>query len=432
MLRRARYHLAPKVARALSSLTGGRSHRPGQPSGPFGPPLESTRKLKELMTAYYLAGRYAEGAVPVAWVTSGFPVELLRPLGFHTVYPENHAAICGVKRLAPVLSAAAEEEGYSRDLCSYARTDLGSAFTGQTPVGRLPRPDLLCCCTNICQTVLYWYRALAERFRVPLVLIDTPYVYDEAPPHRLRYVRDQLEEAVRVAEEVARRRVEPEELREVTRLAREGSLLWGECLAKSQNRPAPWTGIDGFFHMAPIVSLRGTKECNAYYRMLRDELADRVQRGVGGIREERHRLLWDNLPIWFWIRPLATLLAEQGFNFVCTSYTSAWAEAGRRVDPLDPFGSAAVAYTHVILNEDLRHRLATLRRLAKEYRVDGAVLHSDRSCKPYSIGQVDLREILSEELGIRVLLLEADHSDPRSFAAEAGENRLLSFMEGFA
>ena len=291
MLRRARYHLAPKVGRALLSLRGGRSRRPARPSRPFGPPLESTRKLKELMTAHYLAGRYAEGAVPVAWVTSGFPVEFLRPLGFHTVYPENHAAICGVKRLVPTLSAAAEQEGYARDLCSYARTDLGSALTGQTPVGRLPRPDLLCCCTNICQTVLYWYRALAERFRVPLVLIDTPYVYGEAPPHRLRYVRDQLEEAVRVAERIARRRVEPEELREVTRLAREGSRLWGECLSKSQNRPAPWTGIDGFFHMAPIVSLRGTKECNAYYRMLHDELALRVQRGVGGIREERHRLL---------------------------------------------------------------------------------------------------------------------------------------------
>ena len=57
--------------------------------------------------------------------------------------------------------------------------------------------------------------------------------------------------------------------------------------------------------------------------------------------------------------------------------------------------------------------------------------HSDRSCKPYSIGQVDLRERLAGELGIRVLLLEADHNDPRSWAAEPGENRLAAFMEGF-
>ena len=56
--------------------------------------------------------------------------------------------------------------------------------------------------------------------------------------------------------------------------------------------------------------MRGTDECNAYYRMLRDELQDRVRRGIGGLREERHRLLWDNLPIWFAVRELSTTLAR--------------------------------------------------------------------------------------------------------------------------
>ncbi|HET7788940.1 MAG TPA: 2-hydroxyacyl-CoA dehydratase family protein [Myxococcales bacterium] len=405
--------------------------RPATGRGPFGPPLECTAKLKELMKLHYLAGRYADGAVPVAWVTSGFPVEVLRPLGFHCVYPENHAAMCSVTRMVPELSDAVEQQGYSRDLCSYARTDLGSVVLGKTPAGRLPRPDLLACCTNICQTVLYWYRALAAHFQVPLVLIDTPYVYGEAKPHHVTYVREQLEELVRVAEKVSGRRVDPEDLHRVTLLSKEGSRLWGECLAQSRNRPAPWTGFDGFFHMGPIVALRGNEECNAYYRMLLDELKDRVERGIGGIANEKHRLLWDNLPIWFAVRPLSTLLAERGFNFACTSYTNAWAEAGVRVDAEDPYGSAAAAYTHIILNQDLKNRLGILRRLAQEYACDGAVLHSDRSCKPYSIGQVDLGERLARELGIRVLLLEADHGDPRAWAQEPGENRLAAFMESF-
>lgn len=437
MLRRARYELAGRVvAPMLASLEAwqrkvarrGRSPR----ENPFGPPLESVRKLKELMTHHYFQGRYADGAVPVAWVTSGFPVELLRPLGFHTVYPENHAAMCGVQRLVPGLSDAAEAEGWSRDLCSYARTDLGSVITGRTPAGRLPRPDLLACCTNICQTVLYWYRALSERLGVPLVLVDTPYVYGEAKPHHLSYVRAQLEEVLRAAERVTGRRVDPEALAAAARTAKEGTDLWAECLATARNRPAPWTGIDGFFHMAPIVAMRGTEACNAYYRLLRDELHDRVRRGIGGIREERHRLLWDNLPIWFAVRQHATLLASRGFNFVCTSYTNAWAEAGSRIDPADPVGSAAFSYTHIILNQDLPNRLGILRRLSRDYAVDGAVLHSDRSCKPYSIGQVDLRDRLARELGMRVLLLEADHSDPRAFAAEQGEGRLTAFMESFS
>lgn len=410
-----------------------RFRRRGQPprKTPFGPPLESVGLLKDLMTRHYLEGRYADGAVPVAWVTSGFPVEFLRALGFHTVYPENHAALCGVQRLTPELSDVAEREGYSRSLCSYARTDIGSVLAEKTPVGRLPRPDLLACASNICQTVLYWYRCLAQHFGVPLVLIDTPFVYGEAMPHDLTYVQDQLAEAVVVAERVAGRPLDWGRLAQVVRIAQEGSVLWGDCLAENRNRPAPWTGFDGFFHIAPIVALRGEEACNAYYRHLLDELRDRVRRGIGGVLEERHRLLWDNLPIWFNVRELSTMLAENGFNIVVTTYTNAWAEAGRRIDPTDILGSAARAYTYVILNEDLKRRLDLMKRLATEYGVDGALLHSDRSCKPYSIGQVDLKDRLATELGIKALLLEADHNDPRAYSTEQGTTRVQAFMESF-
>jgi len=111
--------------------------------------------------------------------------------------------------------------------------------------------------------------------------------------------------------------------------------------ARRVRPPVPVTGFDSFFHLAPIVAMRGTRECNAYYRMLRDELKDRVARGVGGIADERVRLLWDNLPIWFDLRGLSTVLARNGFNIVCATYTNAWAEAGSMIDPADPEGSSA-------------------------------------------------------------------------------------------
>jgi benzoyl-CoA reductase/2-hydroxyglutaryl-CoA dehydratase subunit BcrC/BadD/HgdB len=435
ILRRAQYEVAARaVGPFLSALDDWRRRRRKRPAreSPFGPPLESLRALKDLMTVHYFKGRYADGAVPVAWVTSGFPVELLRPLGFHTVYPENHAAMCGVQRLVPGLSDAVEATGYSRDLCSYARSDLGSLETGRSPVGRLPRPDLLACCTNICQTVLYWYRDLARRFEVPLVVIDTPFVYGEPSAHQLRYVVDQLEEAIAVAERVSRRRLDRAALSEASRLAREGSALWGECLATARNRPAPWTGVDGFFHLGPIVAMRGTPECNAYYRLLLDELRDRVAKGIGGLAgEERHRLVWDNLPIWYATREITTLLATRGFNFVCTTYTNAWAEASSRIDPADPVGSSARCYSQIMLNRDLPNKLRLVARLAREFAADGAVLHSDRSCKPYSIGQIDLKHRLAQDLGIRTLLLEADHGDPRAWAGEVAVNRLTAFMESF-
>ena len=113
-------------------MAGRGFRKDGKPS-PFGPPLEASRKLKDLMSLHYLQGRYADGAVPVAWVTSGFPVEFLRPFDFHVVYPENHGALCGARRMAPELAAVAEREGYSRDLCAYARADIGSDHRRRRP-----------------------------------------------------------------------------------------------------------------------------------------------------------------------------------------------------------------------------------------------------------------------------------------------------------
>jgi len=64
-----------------------------------------------------------------------------------------------------------------------------------------------------------------------------------------------------------------------------------------------------------------------------------------------------------------------------------------------------------------------------EYHLDGVILHSDRSCKPYSVGQMDQRDQLVNQHDIPALLLEADHSDPRSFSREQAANRLEAFCE---
>ena len=61
-----------------SGLIGiSRTRKRRRPSGRerrSGPPLASTHRLKEIMARHYLLSRYAEGAKPVAWVTSGAPV----------------------------------------------------------------------------------------------------------------------------------------------------------------------------------------------------------------------------------------------------------------------------------------------------------------------------------------------------------------------
>jgi benzoyl-CoA reductase/2-hydroxyglutaryl-CoA dehydratase subunit BcrC/BadD/HgdB len=106
--------------------------------------------------------------------------------------------------------------------------------------------------------------------------------------------------------------------------------------------------------------------------------------------------------------------------------------ASSLIDPADPITSAARPYSLVLLNRDLPNKLALVARMARDFGADGAVLHSDRSCKPYSVGQVDLKDRLARDHGVKALLLEADHNDPRAWASELSQNRLTAFMESFA
>lgn len=393
------------------------------------PPLAVSPWLKELISRHYLKGRYANDRGKVAWVTSGGPVEFLVALGYYVLYPENHGAMCGIRRTSEELCGHAEAEGYSRDICSYARTDIGSVLSGKTPAGRLPKPDLLLCCTNICQTVLYWYQVLAHHFKVPLVVIDTPFIYREAQDHAVDFVKKQLEQGVEVAEKVAGRSLAPRDLEQTTIRSKEAVELWKRIMETGRHRPSPITAFDEFIHMAPVVEMRGEPATVDYYAAMLAELEQRTARGVGAVRNEKKRLLWDNLPVWYRVRQFSEFFARQGVSLVASTYTNAWGELAEFIDPERPIESAARVYMYPILNRGTGDKLGTIGKMIKEYQADGVILHSDRSCKPYSIGQMDQRQRLTEELDVPALLLEADHNDPRCYSEEQAMTRLGAFME---
>jgi len=431
LTQRARYQFMKDLgAPALFALGGALKKKRSRTAAPyFGPPLKSAARLKELMTRHYFLARYAPGAMPVAWVTSGAPVELLRVFGFYTIYPENHGALCGAQKMGPQICQKAEEAGYHRDLCSYARIDLGCALGAPTPAGRLPRPDVMFASTNICQTVLYWYKNLAHHWNVPLVLLDTPFNFRRITEHDVDYMSAQLKEMIPQLEKISRRAFSLERFQRVIALAAETSRMWGEVLATMKARPAPMTIFDAFVHLAPVVSLRGLEAARAYYHELLDELGKRVADGVGAVVPEKKRLMWDNIAVWYKLRDWSHLFASRGLNFVTATYTNAWAETIGHLDPDRPFRSMAKTYSLVILNNNLNHRLKLMERMIKEYQVDGLVVHSARSCKPYSVGQYDLARLLRRRLDVPSVIIEADITDFRVFSEEQANTRLEAFFE---
>ncbi len=392
--------------------------------------IKAVAKMKEIMTAYYIDAKTAEQTgKKVAWITSGGPVEPLIAMDVIPVYPENHGAMVGASKMGVDLCQKAEAMGYSSDLCSYARADIACAPINGGPIGGLPRPDMLICCNNICGTVLKWYEVQARFFKVPLFILDTPFCHTEYTAEARRYVQTQIQEYIGFLESVCQKKFDYDRIKEVGRLSAEAQRLWKAVLDTAMNRPAPLSAFDAFFHLALIVTLRGTQQAVDYYKMLLAEMQERVAQGIGAVPDEKYRLLWDNIPVWYRTKWLSEKFASQGACLVADTYTSAWCAALRYVDVNDFLGTMAECHARIYLNIGVDEMARQVIEMAKKYDVDGIVMHSNRSCKPYSFGQYDIQRIVREKLGIPTLMIEADMVDARSFSESQIETRIDAFIE---
>jgi len=392
--------------------------------------FKKKKRMKDIMTTYYMEAKTTRiTRKKVAWITSGGPVEPLIAMNIIPVYPENHGAMIGASKMGIDLCEKAEAMGYSRDLCSYARSDISCSTVNGGPIGGLPRPDMLVCCNNICGTVMKWYEVQARYYNVPLFILDTPFCHTGYSEEVKRYVRRQLDEYVEFLEKACKKRFDHDRLQEVGRLSLEGQRLWQQVLDTACHSPAPMTAFDAFFHLALIVTLRGTRTAVDYYRSLLARMNDRIEKGIGAIPSERYRLLWDNLPIWYRLRWLSKKFAEHDACLVADTYTTAWCGTMKYIDEDNFFDSMAECYTRIYLNIGVDEMARSVIEMIDKYRVDGFVMHSNRSCKPYSLGQYDIQRIVQKERGIPCLMIEADMVDERSFSESHVATRIDSFME---
>ena len=402
--------------------------------------LESTQSIKNNQALYYLNSKnpylHEEGK-KIAWVTSGGPVELLIAMDIIPLYPEQYGAIAGAAKDSTRLCQIAESHGYSQDLCAYARTSFGSVYSPESPtplseidgVGGLAKPDMLICGNNICGTVLKWYQDLSRIYNIPMFLFDTPPLSDDKTPnYYLDYLSSQIDDFIAFLEQQMDTKMSEDTLNETFQNAQEAITLWNEILELGKSTPAPLNCADRFLLMAPVVSQRGKEETVTLYQEVLEEVQGRVDNNEGAITvEEKYRLLWDNIPIWFNLYFFFNTLAQKGVVFPVDTYTHAWSMEFQVSG--DILKDAAIMYSNIYLNKTLQHKIDLISRLSQEYHCDGILYHSMRSCKRYSLGQPITRAEVTEKTSIPGILIEGDMNDTRAFSEGPVSTRIEALLE---
>ncbi len=401
--------------------------------------LNAQSLASKLMRDHYLELQRASEtrSQKIAWCSSVGPAELLRGMGFLVYFPENHAAMLGAARQSSDLMRYAGAEGYAPEICSYLRSDIGAFRHGTTALSRIdkhiaapPAPDVLVYNTNQCRDIQDWFSWYGRKLGVPCIGIQSARGVDAVTNDYVEAVAKQIERLIPDLEHIRGAKLDMDRLAEVTDLSLQCSVLWRRALEAARRRPSPISFHTALTLMGPVVTGRGTRATVDFLKALNDELDIRIARHIPAVKDERHRIYWEGMPVWGRLSEMNRLFSGLRTVIAASTYCNSWIFDS--LDPTAPLRSMARAYTElfIVRSDEVKERY--IAAMATMYDVDGIVFHEAKTCPNNSNTRYGMPERLRQTLEVPVLILQGDHVDPGLFDTERAALQVEAFVEGLA
>lgn len=402
---------------------------------------------KKIMTDHYQRAIDAQKqGKPVVYVTAMFPVEIVKVFEPHVavVYPENHAVniiVSGaVEKMAEI---AINKMSIDRMGCSYVLANTGYLLATSSPdmydipdsldsVPELAKPDILLACNNQCDVVAEWYQNLSRMYgNIPFRVINVGNRYDGViDSMRISYVKDQILDVIHLLEQETGVALDRDALIETAEKSNKAVSMWKQYLDSGKSIPSPMTAFDGFFHMAPIVSERGTQTAIDYYEALVQETQAKSAASEYAVKDERYRILWDNLATWFNFGELKRYMASRGIAVVGSTYLDVWKKQFDTTSFDNLLTSFAEAYCVMYTNLTIAQRIDLWKDMVRDYNAQGILFHDNRSCHTFSLLQGQIAQALKEEFGdkFKSIIFEGDMGLKERYQKHRFETAIETFF----
>ena len=375
----------------------------------------------------------------------GSLAEVLRCFDMPVTFPEINSLQTAVKKVSGELLGAAEDYGYSPDICGYVKADVAVQLQGgRHPMGQIPRPGVAVL-TNACNTYIKWAEIWERLYACPVFTLDVPMSRSADRSGRMdraalepdrRYVEDQIRELITLCERVSGQRFDLDRLREVLRLTNEMSRSWARLLELNRAAPAVFDAlVEGTVYLGVANALRGTEAGAAYFRNVVEEMELKARLGMGALPGERHRLIFVGVPCYPIFRRFFEMFAEWGGVFVSSTYL--WFAAGGMnlgfeydLDrPLESLAEGVLLGVRDATDSMMFHDRALLAAI-DGFAADGVVYHPVKSCRTVSTGLADSRRMVLSQRDVQCLYIESDMMDQRVVSEAQLKNRIDAFFEG--
>lgn len=406
-----------------------------QASGIPMPDLEVCAEMQMGMVTRMAEVQQAKKAgKPVVWTSMLMPKEIFYAMDVPVMQLEVLAGQASMLQLAGRYSQAIEERGLSRDVCAVHRCAAGLACAAtRDPFfeGIFTPPDLAIASNFPCMQEANGFRFIVERYGCPYYVMDTPINPwgENIPDHAVEYYASQLLGMIRFLEDHGFK-MDWDRLKEEIAFTKALSILTEEIEAYRQAVPTPMTPFDSFIVAAAPLTIPASMRKIELWERLRDELGERVRKGVGTVEEEKVRLLWLGIPPTCDFR-LLDYPNRYGAVFVKSTleFLLGFSLSPKILDLENPLESLAKATLCTPSNPPYQSAIDWIVQLAKDYQVDGAVSVVKRSCSLLPGMQRLSKEAIFRETGAPSIIFDLDGVDDREYDPGPAKSSLDSFIE---
>ena len=290
---------------------------------------------------------------------------------------------------------------------------------------RMPKPDFVLCCNNICNCMTKWYENIARMANIPLVMIDIPYNNDvDVDDSKVRYVRAQFDAAIKQLEKISGRKFDEKKFEEACKNANRTARAWLKVCDYLQYKPAPMSGFDLFNHMADVVTARARVDAAEAFELLAKDLEENVKTGTSTLPfPEKKRVMFEGIPCWPKLPALFKPLKENGINVTAVVSAPAFGFVYNNLDEM------AKAYYKAPNSVSIEQGVAWREGICRANKVDGVLVHYNRSCKPWSGYMAEMQRRFTKDLGVPCAGFDGDQADPRNFNEAQYVTRVQGLME---
>ncbi|MBU3914367.1 2-hydroxyacyl-CoA dehydratase family protein [bacterium] len=414
--------------------------------------LKSTKMVSKLVNEYWKDIYQIKETDKLLGYTTGMPINpFLAAQDMAWIHGEGYGASVAARHEEKEPQLMSERRGYNRELCSYARTQIGCAMFADrgipddmTPgpiAGSIPKADFIVTAYPGCSSGPQWDWAIQRVFgkKMPWYNVSVPFHfgrngggYMQGPEFRedVAYVVRQLKGLISFLEEVSGRPYNWDKLKELFAYTKKVATVRMEALALCKAKPAPAS----FFDFTILLSLvnyltawPGSLECMEAVKL---EVQDRLKNNITAIPNEKYRLLFMGIMNWNKIGWLADKMANYDACVIAGEYThhAFWNEPDV-IDPEDPL--EGIAINLLICGNNLGYPIAEERtmKLCRDYSIDGVLLHTARTCRALVRVQNLYAESLRRKMNISSIMFEGDMVDDSFYQDDLVNTRIEALLE---